>query len=137
MKHSRHWRRRVDDGICWLTFDKADSSVNTLSQETLDELEQELAALLEPNVRGLVIESGKSSGFIVGADVKEFARLENAAQGSAIAARGQALLARIAALGVPSVAAIDGFALGGGLELALACRRPARRSPAWLRRRAP
>jgi len=121
MKHSRHWRRRVDDGICWLTFDKADSSVNTLSQETLDELEQELAALLEPNVRGLVIESGKSSGFIVGADVKEFARLENAAQGSAIAARGQALLARIAALGVPSVAAIDGFALGGGLELALAC----------------
>src|ERR1043165_8190253 len=124
MKHSRHWRRRVDDGICWLTFDKADSSVNTLSQETLDELEQELAALLEPNVRGLVIESGKSSGFIVGADVKEFARLENAAQGAEIAARGQALLARIAALGIPSVAAIDGFALGGGLELALAC--PAR-----------
>ena len=79
MKHSRHWRRRVDDGICWLTFDKADSSVNTLSQETLDELEQELALPLDPSVRGLVIESGKSTGFIAGADVKEFARLESAA----------------------------------------------------------
>jgi len=63
MKHSRHWRRRVADSICWLTFDKADSSVNTLSQETLDELAQELEAPLDPNVRGLVIESGKSSGF--------------------------------------------------------------------------
>jgi 3-hydroxyacyl-CoA dehydrogenase/enoyl-CoA hydratase/3-hydroxybutyryl-CoA epimerase len=121
MKPSRHWRRRVDDGICWLTFDKADSTVNTLSQDTLDELEQELERPLEPNVRGLAIESGKSTGFIAGADVKEFARLENAAQGAELAARGQSLLARIANLGVPSVAAIDGFALGGGLELALAC----------------
>ena len=121
MTPSRHWRRRVDDGICWLTFDKADSSVNTLSQETLNELEQELVRPLEANVRGLVIESGKSTGFIAGADVKEFASLESAAQGAELAARGQALLARISKLGVPSVAAIDGFALGGGLELALAC----------------
>jgi 3-hydroxyacyl-CoA dehydrogenase/enoyl-CoA hydratase/3-hydroxybutyryl-CoA epimerase len=121
MNPLRHWRRRVDDGICWLTFDKADSSVNTFSQETLDELEQELARPIEPDVRGLVFESGKSSGFVAGADVKEFARVESAKQGTELAARGQALLARIAKLGVPSVAAIDGFALGGGLELALAC----------------
>jgi 3-hydroxyacyl-CoA dehydrogenase / enoyl-CoA hydratase / 3-hydroxybutyryl-CoA epimerase len=121
MTPSRHWRRRIDDGICWLTFDKADSSVNTLSQETLNELERELELPLEASVRGLVIESGKSTGFVAGADVKEFASLENAAQGAELAARGQALLARISKLGVPSVAAIDGFALGGGLELALAC----------------
>jgi 3-hydroxyacyl-CoA dehydrogenase/enoyl-CoA hydratase/3-hydroxybutyryl-CoA epimerase len=119
---ARHWRRRVDDrGICWLTLDKADSSVNTLSQEVLAELEVELTTPLEPKVRGLVFESGKKTGFIAGADVKEFGRLADAAQGTEVAARGQALLARIGKLGVPTVAAIDGFALGGGLELALAC----------------
>ncbi len=119
---AKHWRRRVDErGICWLTFDKRDSSVNTLSQEVLGELELELTRALEPDVRGLVFESAKTTGFIVGADVKEFSRLESAAQGTELAARGQTLLAKISKLGVPTVAAIDGFALGGGLELALAC----------------
>ncbi len=119
---AKHWRRRVDErGVCWLTFDKRDSSVNTLSQEVLGELELELARPLEPDVRALVFESAKTTGFIVGADVKEFSRIESAAQGAELAARGQTLLATIAKLGVPTVAAIDGFALGGGLELALAC----------------
>jgi 3-hydroxyacyl-CoA dehydrogenase/enoyl-CoA hydratase/3-hydroxybutyryl-CoA epimerase len=117
----RHWRRRVDEGICWLTLDKADASVNVLSQEVLSELERELARPFEPDVRGLVIESGKPTGFIAGADVKEFSQLRTAAQGAELAARGQALLERIGGLGVPTAAAIDGFALGGGLELALAC----------------
>jgi 3-hydroxyacyl-CoA dehydrogenase/enoyl-CoA hydratase/3-hydroxybutyryl-CoA epimerase len=119
---SRHWRRRVDDrGICWLTLDKRDSSVNTLSREVLAELEAELARPLEPSVRGVVFESGKTTGFIVGADVKEFSGIERADQGAELAARGQTLLAKIGRLGVSTVAAIDGFALGGGLELALAC----------------
>jgi 3-hydroxyacyl-CoA dehydrogenase/enoyl-CoA hydratase/3-hydroxybutyryl-CoA epimerase len=118
---ARHWRRHVEAGVCWLTFDKADSSANTLSQETLGELESELARPLERDVRGLVFASAKTTGFILGADVREFAQLASAAQGAELAARGQSLLARIAELGVPAVAAIDGFALGGGLELALAC----------------
>ncbi|HEX5048694.1 MAG TPA: 3-hydroxyacyl-CoA dehydrogenase NAD-binding domain-containing protein [Gammaproteobacteria bacterium] len=119
---SKHWRRRLDsDRICWLSIDRAHASVNTLSQEVLDELERELEALAADSPSGLVVMSGKSTGFIAGADVKEFAGLQSAEQGTRVAARGQAILARIAGLGVPTVAAIDGFALGGGLELALAC----------------
>jgi 3-hydroxyacyl-CoA dehydrogenase/enoyl-CoA hydratase/3-hydroxybutyryl-CoA epimerase len=118
---TRHWRRCVDAGICWLTFDRADSTANTLSQEALRELESELSRPLERDARGLVFESAKTTGFILGADVKEFAELESAEQGAELAARGQRLFARIEGLGVPTVAAIDGFALGGGLELALAC----------------
>ncbi len=119
---SKHWRRTLDDdGVCWLTLDKADAAANTLSAEVLTELDGELDALRNSSARGLVFESGKRSGFILGADVKEFSALQDASHATAMAARGQALLGRIANLPIPTVAAIDGFALGGGLELALAC----------------
>jgi 3-hydroxyacyl-CoA dehydrogenase / enoyl-CoA hydratase / 3-hydroxybutyryl-CoA epimerase len=119
----RHWRSERDgDGIHWLTFDKQGASANTLSQEVLEELDHALDRLRSELPRGVVIRSGKTGGFVLGADVKEFQRLESAAEGARVAAQGQALLAKIEALDVPTVAAIDGFALGGGLELALACR---------------
>ncbi len=106
---SKHWRRAVDeDGVCWLTLDKAGAAANTLSAEVLEELAHELDALPGSNVRGVVFESGKRSGFILGADVKEFATLDDASHATAMASRGQALMGRIAALDVPTVAAIDG-----------------------------
>jgi 3-hydroxyacyl-CoA dehydrogenase/enoyl-CoA hydratase/3-hydroxybutyryl-CoA epimerase len=118
---AKHWRRRVDNSICFLTLDKAGAAANTLSFDVLEELDRELESVRVSGVRGVVIESAKPSGFILGADVKEFAQLRDAEHAAAMARRGQRLLDRLEALGVPTVAAIDGFALGGGLELALAC----------------
>ena len=75
----RHWHRRLDrDRICWLSLDRAEATVNTLSQEVLDELDRELQSLAADPPRGLVIMSGKSTGFVAGADVKEFSGLRNA-----------------------------------------------------------
>src|SRR5687768_2690474 len=114
---SKHWRKLIDDGVCFLTLDKAGSGANTLSSEVLEELAGELEAARAATLRGLVIESGKANGFILGADVNEFARLQDETHATEMAARGQSVLGQIAALEVPTVAAIDGFALGGGLEL--------------------
>src|SRR6516162_774792 len=71
---------------------------------------------------GAVLLSAKKSGFVAGADIKEFTTLADEASGYQLIHRGQEVLNRLAALPVPTVAAIHGFALGGGLELALACR---------------
>src|SRR4029079_5891821 len=71
---------------------------------------------------GLVIASGKASGFIAGADVDEFKVIGSAGDAMAIVRRGWDTFERLAAVKYPTVALIRGFCLGGGLELALACR---------------
>ena len=119
----RHWRRSTGaDGICRLVLDKQDSSANTLSKDVLLELDAQLREIANERPRGVLILSAKSSGFILGADVKEFEHITDAAEGARLATEGQIVLSRIEALPMPTVAVIDGFALGGGLELALACR---------------
>ena len=117
------WARETDaTGICWLSFDKPGGSTNVLSRETLLELDRHLGELAASVPRGLVLRSGKSGGFIAGADVKEFVALESAAQAEEMVRSAQAIFDRLEALPCPTVAIIHGFALGGGFELALACR---------------
>ena len=75
------WRAETDaDGIVWLSFDKPGASTNVLSSETLAEFSSHLEGYEKSPPRGLVIRSAKASGFIAGADVREFAKLESAAQ---------------------------------------------------------
>jgi 3-hydroxyacyl-CoA dehydrogenase / enoyl-CoA hydratase / 3-hydroxybutyryl-CoA epimerase len=117
------WALTTDaDGIAWLSFDKPGTSTNVLSRDTLVELDAHLQALAGKPPRGLVLRSAKTSGFIAGADVREFVQLKDAEQGFELVRSAQRILDRLEALACPSVAIIHGFALGGGLELALACK---------------
>ena len=117
------WRlERDSDGIAWLTIDKPGTSANVLSGGVLGELDALLGPLEQGLPRGVVVISAKKSGFVAGADIKEFTGITDAASGYRLIRRGQQVLNRLAALACPTVAAIHGFALGGGLELALACR---------------
>jgi 3-hydroxyacyl-CoA dehydrogenase/enoyl-CoA hydratase/3-hydroxybutyryl-CoA epimerase len=119
-----HWRLASDaNGIGWLCFDRQGAGANTLSGETMAELETCLDALEKSGLKGLVIHSGKARGFIAGADINEFPALDSEARAYAVTRQGQHILARLEALPFPSVAVLNGFALGGGLELALACTR--------------
>jgi 3-hydroxyacyl-CoA dehydrogenase / enoyl-CoA hydratase / 3-hydroxybutyryl-CoA epimerase len=120
---ARNWTLERDaEGVAWLTFDKPGTSANVLSGSVLIELDGVLAALEKEPPRALVVISAKKSGFIAGADIREFTGITDAESGYVLIHRGQQVINRLAALPCPSVAAIHGFALGGGLELALACR---------------
>ncbi len=112
---------RDAEGIAWLSLDKPGTSANVLSASVLYELDGLLGGLEASPPKGLVIISAKKSGFIAGADIKEFTQLTDEATGYALTRRGQKVFDRLEALRCPTVAAIHGFALGGGLELALAC----------------
>ncbi len=119
----KHWKIITDDeNIVWLHFDKADSSTNVLSHEVMDELEQELNNLNQKPPRAVVFLSDKKNGFIAGADVNEFSQLETEHVALTLIQRGQHIMNMIERLPCPTVALIHGFCLGGGFELALACR---------------
>ncbi len=118
-----HWSWSVDkDGIGWLGADRAGSSTNTLSRPVLEQLDTWLGTIERARPRGLVIYSAKKNGFVAGADISEFTTIGTPEQGYALVRAGQSVMDRIERLPFPTVAALHGFALGGGLELALACR---------------
>ena len=119
----RHFRLDKDaDGLVWLTFDKAGTSTNTFSTDVMAEFVAIVERLAQEKPRGLAIRSGKDSGFIAGADVEEFTRVENVEGALAIVRRGWDAFNKLAALPFPTLALVRGFCMGGGLELAIACR---------------
>ena len=120
---SAMWRYQIDsDQVAWLELDKPDATVNTLSRDAMTGLDQQLIELERLKPKALVVISTKQSGFIAGADIKEFTGMASANQAYEMIRSGQRVLDRLEQLPCPTVAAIHGFALGGGLELALACK---------------
>jgi 3-hydroxyacyl-CoA dehydrogenase / enoyl-CoA hydratase / 3-hydroxybutyryl-CoA epimerase len=121
MTSGTHWQLHAEaDGIAWLSLDKAGAAVNSLSRAVMEELDAMLARIEAATPRALIVTSAKQ-GFIAGADIKEFLGPASPEQAYEMIRAGQHVLDRLAALQCPTVAAINGFALGGGLEVALAC----------------
>ncbi len=127
----RHWRPSIGaDGVLVATLDHAGSSVNAMSREVLDELDAMLERIAIERPAAVVILSGKPSGFAVGADLKEFEEYARKGMIREEIEHGQRVFERLARLPIPTVAAIHGVCMGGGTELALACRmRVAARAP--------
>ncbi|MEP5766664.1 MAG: fatty acid oxidation complex subunit alpha FadB [Halieaceae bacterium] len=115
--------KRLDGDIAELNFDLQGESVNKFDSATVSSLTAGLDALeAEAGIKGLLLSSGKGV-FIVGADITEFVSLFGASKEEIkpFTAANNVNLNRIAALPYPSAAAINGFAMGGGLEVCLAC----------------
>lgn len=123
-KQYEHWSLDWDENhVLWLGFNRADSKVNTLNEACLIELERLLDHVYpQKQTKALVIFSQKKSGFIVGADITQFKALTDAEHATQLVRRGQAIFDKLENLTIPTIALIEGLCLGGGLELALACR---------------
>ena len=120
------WRLSVDyEGIAWALMDREGERVNSMGRRLTEELGEIVkwaeAAAMRGEIKGLVLMSAKSTGFLVGADIREFSRFATEPQVKEVVKETLGLLDRIEKLPVPVVVAIHGFCLGGGLELALAC----------------
>lgn len=123
--HFKHLTLILDNHhIAWVTLDRKDASTNTLNLEIFAELKTILKSLLaeNPKPEGLVIQSGKKNGFLAGADINQFQQFKNEEEAFEMVRQGQIIFQMIEDLPFPTLALIQGFCFGGGLELALACR---------------
>lgn len=123
MSNYKNWEMQVDENhIIWLGVNRQNASVNTINNDMLDELNSLLQEIAQqPETKGLIIYSAKDKGFIAGADVHSISRLSTSSEVVDFLKKGQAVFNRLEALSIPTVAMINGFCMGGGLELALAC----------------
>ncbi|MDG3004502.1 enoyl-CoA hydratase-related protein [Paludisphaera mucosa] len=121
------WRwERGDGGVWTLWFDQPGRPQNVLDGPALDELDERLAEVEgDSSVLGVLIRSGKPAGFCAGSDLRLFQKAGTAAEVEAYVRRGLDVLDRLMRLGPATTAVLHGACLGGGLELALACRHRA------------
>ena len=117
-----HWNFSLDkDNYCWLTIDVADKSTNVLTREVLDELREIIPVIEQQKPQALLIQSGKTNGFIAGADITSFTTITTQEEALHLIRQGQDIFTMIENLSFTTISLINGFCLGGGLELALAC----------------
>lgn len=111
----------IEEKIATITINRPEK-LNALNKTTIGELSKAVKSLEENNdIRAIIITGSGEKAFVAGADISEFANF-NIAEGTQLAAHGQSeLFDAIENLSKPVIAAVNGFALGGGLELAMAC----------------
>lgn len=120
---TEYFKYKEEGEVGYLIFDYPSEKINKISPDVLDDLEQKLDALSSKPIKALAITSAKEDIFIAGADIKIFEKaFENPAIAEKLIDRGHAVFRKLASLPIPTVAAINGVCLGGGTELALACK---------------
>ncbi len=128
-KKFQHLIHSVDENnIAWLILDVKDEAANVIGPELIEEMTSaidEITSSSLSNPKGMIISSGKDSGFIAGADVKKFEGMTDSKSDRELALTfihmGQALCQKIEDLPFPTLAMVKGFCMGGGLEIALSC----------------
>ncbi len=123
-QHGTRWHRdQGEDDILTLWFDSPGRSHNVLDRAAFDELDRHLDEVeADGKIQGLLVRSAKEKGFCAGADLRTILECSSASELSEYLRRGLSVIDRLAALKVPTTAVLHGACLGGGLELALACR---------------
>ncbi len=123
MSNFKHWKlEREADGVAWAILDTAESSTNTLGAEVMTELGLILDECAKNPPKGLIFKSAKAAGFIAGANIEEFTTADTPQKARALIQRGWDTYNRLAATSYPTLALVRGHCMGGGTELALACR---------------
>jgi enoyl-CoA hydratase len=116
----KHLLFQIEDGIATLTFNRP-KALNALNGELLAEMSQVLDAVAaDENIRVLILTGSGDKSFVAGADISELAKC-NPLQGKLFATKGQEAINKLQCIAIPVIAAVNGFALGGGSEIALAC----------------
>ena len=119
----KNWKLEKEaDGIAWAILNTANSSTNTLGKEVMEELLLILDECDKNPPKGLIFKSAKEAGFIAGANIEEFTTADTPAKARTLIQRGWDAYNRLAAVKYPTLALVRGHCMGGGTELALACR---------------
>ena len=117
---TQHWKLETDEsGVAWLCLDKKDAKANVLSSDVIRELDELLDSIASKPPKGLVMYSGKPGSFIMGADINEFGDFGSAEEVARLGKLGQGVFLKIKALPCPTVVAVNGVCLGGGLEISM------------------